>query len=366
MKDTRYMRCWNCGFPRAIGYLFHWHDDGTISPFMTRELRAVILHADMINDLLDDIEKRYGVSVEEIAFNTQRSVMSLMLPVLAERMKVARFMLDFLPLKGGGMSTFLAIARRGGFAAVEVVQYKPGRHMKVNIKNPININLVTAMIVSAAEFFDGGSYKYSCEEKSENEYTLKLDAVRGERVVVETVTLDTLELAPGGAQQRRCSNCNVPLGVSAHFEAAESDGIIIDRHTESRIIIIEGRIFMVLLDEIAKRTGIERTKMLSEIYKKWTMDKMGLLGLKARIRPLSSREVEKEFEKKLMDLPVFGLGCAIESIVSRSGARVVVLNPYSPELIGGMLEGIYEVLTGNKGRMTWEELDRGEVAFTVK
>lgn len=366
MKDTRYLRCWNCGFPRAIGYFFHWYDDGTISPFMTRGLRAVILHTDMVNNLLDDVEKRYGVSIEKIAFNTQRSVMESMLPVLTERIKVARFMLDFLPLKGGGTTTFLAVARRGGFMAGEIVQYKPGKYFTVNVKYPFNMNLVTAMIVCAAEYFEGCNYNYSYEKKSESEYTMRLDAKRGKRDIVETTDLEALEPASGGMLQRRCTNCNVPLGVSAHFEAMESEGIIIDRHTESRVVIVEGRIFLILVSEISKETGIEQAQLLSETFKKWTLDNMGLLGLKARIRPLSSQEIEKEFEKKLADLPVFGLGCAIESIVSRSGVRVVVLNPFSPEIIGGMLAGIYEVLTGNKGRVTWEELDRGKVAFTVK
>lgn len=366
MKDTRFLRCWNCGFPRAIGYFFRWYDDGTISPFMTRELRAVILHADMINNLFSDIEQRFGISIEKAAFNAQRSVMRLMLPVLTEKIKVARYMLDFFPVRGGGMTTFLAVVRRGGFGAGEVIQYRSGRYMTVSIKNPFNLNLVAAMIVSAAEFFEGNTFNYYYEKKSENEYIMRLDVASRKPGDVEPAQLGSYGSISGGQEQRRCTNCDVPLGVSAHFEARESEGLIIDRHTESRVIFMEGRILLALFREISKEIGVEQIQLLSETFKRWTVENMGLVGLKARIHPLSGEYLEREFDKKLMDLPVFGLGCATEAIISRSGVRVVILNSFNNELIGGMLTGAFEVLTGNRGRMTWEDLDGGKVAFTVK
>ena len=50
-----------------------WNADGTITQFMRRDFRVVILHFGFIDSLFANIESRLGLSIEHIAFEAQRN-----------------------------------------------------------------------------------------------------------------------------------------------------------------------------------------------------------------------------------------------------------------------------------------------------
>ena len=72
-KKTTLMRCRECGFPRFVSFFIKWNDNGTITQFMRKEFRVVLIHAGFVDNLFENIEARLGVSIEHIAFEAQRN-----------------------------------------------------------------------------------------------------------------------------------------------------------------------------------------------------------------------------------------------------------------------------------------------------
>ena len=53
--------------------IIRWNDNGTICERMMPDLRAVLLEADLFNNLFARIEEKMGISLSHLVFEAQRN-----------------------------------------------------------------------------------------------------------------------------------------------------------------------------------------------------------------------------------------------------------------------------------------------------
>lgn len=359
-KKWWFARCPQCGFPRIISLLVRWNSNGTATQILRREYRLVFFPTEFLDGLFSNIEARLGIPIKHLAFEAQRNASK----ALFEGIPGGRLLTRLSPGKRLTVEGFNLLAMITGMSLSHTLEYVPHRIGVARITNPFQLELMAAQVVGAFEFLEECPFEYSWEKESSNNYVITVRPTPDKSDVAERLEMEFPPLLPGDLRYDRCPRCGVPRTLS-HLEWVESEGIILDKRTGTRIMISDGHMVAAVFREMAKELGDEVNALVIDAQRDWTVQHVRQLSLNAGDEPLSNNELERAYRTYLADLPAYGQGNPVDLERLEPGIRVKVRNPYEKFVLAGTLQGLFEALEKTGSVVEYEEKTPGEVSYTV-
>ena len=364
-KKRSLLRCRECGLPRFVSFFMKWNVDGTITQFIRRDFRVVILHLGFIDSLFANIESRLGLSIEHIAFEAQRNASKATMDSFYDKMPGMRPMTRIGFVKRMGVAQFNKVGAVTGQCISETVEYVPGKYATARIRNPFHLNMMAANVVGAFESLEGVPFSHTWEEVARDTYLIRIRRADEKPEIAGRMMIEYPPIIPGDLKLERCPRCHAPRALS-HLRWMENDGIILDTRTGTRVVMLDGYMVAAVFREMARELGDEVDELLVDAQREWTADHVEQLDYLGGDGPLSPEKRREAYGRYLDMLPLYGQGNPVALEVGDSTIDVTVENPYEKHILAGTIQGLYEALERSRSKVTWKEPKPGVISFTVK
>ncbi|MBN1289645.1 MAG: hypothetical protein JXA49_08425 [Actinobacteria bacterium] len=365
-KTVERLRCDKCGTPLIIGLGYRWNKNGTMGMRLSKDVKLVILDADIYERIFLYMEEALGLPIRHIVFeavsNISRSVFEDMYKSIPGSMYFKRTWIGYHMTA----RLFYAMSSLVGYSRAEKVRLIPRSYSISVVENPYNIDLMSASIVGAHEFLDGIPYKHMLEAVGDNVYTVTAVVSGGKPDVSQRLEMEVVDTSEAPATLEKCRRCGVPRIVAERLAWNMVDGDITDRRTGVRVAFFAPGVVVSMFREMIKELGEEIPGIAVRCMRDWTLDNMGHFKSSHGDMTGEQDDFETVLRRYLLEFPSFGRGNPVSMEFGESKTRVVIENPYQEYLIAGTIQGLYEGLSKKACKVLPEKLKEGTFAFNIE
>ncbi|MEW6554460.1 MAG: hypothetical protein AB1384_09260 [Actinomycetota bacterium] len=357
----RTLKCPKCGFPFMFSRIIRWNSNGTICERMMPDLRAVLLEAELFNDLFARIEEKMGISLSHLIFEAQRNAAKEVIDGVLNKFPFSLGRVGYN--KKLVVRVFCTIALVTGQSYAKAIRYRPGHEGEALIRNPYNRELMAAIILGAFESLEQKPFEHTWMEIDGND-VIAITVSEKKPEVSERLAVHMPPLKPGNRSYPRCRVCGVPRELS-YLEWRESDGIIVDTRRDVRMAFLDGYTPTTVFRELEKELGEEIYPVILKAQKETThrhLDELKLITREDRSSPEGSRGI---YRRVLAPLPLWGQGNPVRLEQDAGFLQVTVENPYNEHLLAGHMAAIFEAVEGVESEIAWERPDDYTIVFSV-
>jgi len=348
--------CQRCGVPRILTSEHKWAPNGTIS--VTRDVnhRMVFIDNDALNHILEQISTRIGIPLEIIIQEAKRksgkdfmdAVLSGLKGIVARNLASARVY--------GQLSKQVGML---GLGHAELVDYKRHSLLEGAITDAYSAPAITGDICGAFESVEGCTAEARYEVGAGGTVKCFIRSADVERPELESrFGYVPPPLLPGRNIYELCPVCRAPKALGAQYAFDADRGIIVDRKTSHRVVLIGVMTLANLFGELERELGDEVPKMIAEIEKDRVRE---VILSSAKDRDTS----ESGYLRYLKTLELKGMGNGVSVALSDGMVEARVDNPYFEPLVAGFLAGFYEATTGEKSALSWNDASAGYTSVTI-
>jgi len=356
------INCRNCSFPRKFARYFDWRSDGTIisKDRVGTIAKIVFLPSGELESIFEKLAERMGISVEHFLIEAQKNIGKALLENLpiryAKKLPANRF---FRPQWLTKLLVRILIAKdiAGlGDGRISLDKYIPGKVLVIRFKNPCVVPLLVGSslgIYESIEKMEGSNVEYGIEE---SDLVIKMTHGEGKRETEERLYLEKVTAGSGQLEYERCPTCNAPLLAANTFSWNLKEGIITNKFTGKREVVVSVQSVNALLRELEKELGEDVLDLIYEIQKE--IQKKTLPG---------DIEKSKNFWKEyLLGLGVRGFGYPLSFQVENSTIRIEIGNAYNHVLYAAKIAAALEVINSCPSRLNWEVREAARSIFTIE
>jgi hypothetical protein len=347
--------CQRCGVPRILTNEHKWAPNGTVS--VTRgSHRMVFIDSDALNHTMDSISARIGMPLEEIIIEAKRKSGKDFMDAVLSGVKgiVARNLISKKVYERLGNQISIL-----GLGHAEVTSYKRGAHLEGFIQNAYSAPGITGDICGAFESVEGCAAGASFEVAGDGTVKCSIEATGIDRADTARFHYVPPPVLPGRNIYELCPVCKAPLALGKQYEFDAEGGVIVDRKTEHRVVLIGVMTLADLFGELTMELGDQIPAMIAAIEKERVK---GIILDKGKKLDSS----EDGYFKYMKTLELKGMGNGRSVALSDGKVDVRVDNPYYEPLVAGFLAGFYEAVTSSEASVEWTGASAGYTDVTVQ
>ena len=345
--------CPECGVPKRISKENRWQDNGAILTFdsdkVTARERSAFYEVAGLNELFRNIEALIGKSIFRII-------------VEARRKDILGFLEEYLSgIKGvlarsiGSRIVYNSVATIGatfGLGHFEVQDIRRGEYFTVYCKNVYSVPLLAGDLLAAFNAVERLPATFDQEEVKDG---LLCTISRGDKE--ETVLSSRLEPVyiapkPGTIHFDRCAKCDTLLYMKDIIYDYE-EGIITDKHTGRRMTFLSTSNMEAIFREFEVELGEEIIPVILAAQKEYAQN------------TLRSEEITSESDVRNF-FAIRGLGKLTDYDLSGNRLEVKMDNAYPYLLVVGLLHGMFEVLTGREGKLSYTKDEDESLQISIE
>ncbi|MDI6830307.1 MAG: hypothetical protein QME88_03125 [Actinomycetota bacterium] len=354
MRITR--TCGKCGVPLGIARNLSWNDNGTITQSKDPLHRLVFFESEnldrlwsRLSDILGVTEEHLWEMVVESKSRATRAFLRRTLPWGVEMM--ARII--------GYRTMISTIESQGlvmGYGKITVGGQYPRRgrpeRVTVYIEDPYSLPFFCGDFKGAAEVLERRWAKVTRLPLDSRRH--QVDVTLGEeRLGDETFVLkEELAGKPGDYRFRPCSECGAPLELR-QFSWNLGTGVIREVRSGRRLAFFGTVGMRAVFEELVHELGERVSEAIIEVERENTLAAMG------------PEEAASGYEGLRSMAAVRGLGLITALDIDETGLRLRMSNPAIPEYIVGLALGVFELLTGERGRHRWRMEADGDLFIEI-
>ena len=348
--------CQRCGVPRILTSEHKWAPNGTISLARDVSHRMVFIDNDALNHLLDSISSRLGIPLEPIILDAKRksgkgfmdAVLSGAKGVVARNLVSARVY--------GQLSKQVSML---GLGHAEVAGYRRHTFLEGVIEDSYSAPAITGDICGAFESVEGctADARYEVDGGGTVKCVIEKSPVQRPEPA-DRFTYVSPPLLPGRNIYELCPVCRAPLALGKQYAFESERGIILDRKTGHRVILVGVMTLANLFGELEKELGEDVPGMIAAIEK----DRVKSVILS---KGGGRDNGEAGYIRYMKTLELKGMGNGRSVALSNGQVEVRVDNPYYEPLVAGFLAGFYEATTGHEAAFAWTHASSGYTDVTV-
>lgn len=336
--------CGNCAVPMEISREHRWDSDGTIYQAKNPDHRVIFYEADGINLLLANISELLGLPIDRIAVAGKRKSTCAYVKSMfsGPRLLIVK---AFLRRK-----VYETVATRGavmGYGHFEMRGFKAGKSVEIFARNIYSRTFFSADIAGAFNALEGLPAEVSCKEEGEGLAVTVVPGTEWEDGMAERFERTILPRKPGDIAYERCPECGIPLDFKGYQWDLDA-GTIYDEATGRRMAILGAEGIESVFWELESELGEELPKIIIEAQRRYVVEALG------------REEIRREPSYLAHQLALRGMGNVVEFDLEPGGLRASVENALPPLLVAGMLQGIFDAVTGGAS-----ELDYGREGGTL-
>lgn len=358
-------RCRQCGFPRKFARFFEWRPDGTILSTDKTGSRTQIafLDAGDFESIFDKLSRGIGLDIDAFLTNSYRNIGKTVYSNTAPRY------LEDLPNNRFFRPQFLArlIMRRTasdvamlGDGRLRLDSYRAGQSLVIRFENPCVNQLLAgsaAAMYESVEGINNSFVEYRVDEGGDLIIRLAhAEGTGGPTAGEDRFHLDRTSPIEGPVRYERCIDCGSPLLASLMLEWDIGRGVINNRLTGEREVIVAAQAVNAILRELEREFGEGISDVIFRHQKE--------LALK-RLKSVSSQDPDQFWDEYMTDLALRGLGYPIRFERGPVSISVEIINAYNQVLYAARIAAAFEAASGLPTEIKWERLERDHGTFKV-
>jgi hypothetical protein len=327
-----------------------WSSSGTIALANDPTHRMVIVDNEALNNILDSISERINMPLDNVIAGAKCWSGKHFMDAVLSGLKgvIARNLIS--------SKVYQQLAKQVtmlGFGHAEVVSYKRHSHLEGLVDNAYNAAALTGDIAGAFESVECLSADYEFAWEESGKLRISISKASSKRPEFEDRFLyEPYATLPGRNIFELCPVCKAPVELGRQYDFDIERGLIFERKTGHRVILIGIATLNNLFGELESELGEEIPRMIMSIEKDRVKE-----VLDAKRKDLDTGEHGYERYMQTLQLKGMGNGGPVEIDGDRVSARVE--NPYYEPLIAGFLAGFYEATTGKESVVAWTEARSG-------
>lgn len=343
------LKCRNCDFLLRFARYFDWRSDGTIISTDRSRVRSriTVQEAGEFESLFRDLSNTLGMSIDSFLLEAQKNIGKAIFANLPVRhMKrvpaalrpqfMAKLLVRIISSEIAGL----------GDGKVSLDRYEAGKSMVVRFENPVVIQLLVGGVVGIYESIEempAANVEYGIED---GDLIIRLS--HGEKKecapVEERLYLEPVIPGEGAWTYERCPGCGVPMAAPRTFEWDMKRGIMRNRVTGEREILVAVESVNAFLRELEKELGEEIADLVYSHEKQFT---------KQRIKRTGQLDTEEGWDLRLFEMALRGFGYPNKFERGNGSLRVEIDNAYNRDLYAAKLAAALEIATGRESSIEW-------------
>ncbi|MBN2028590.1 MAG: hypothetical protein JW854_17695 [Actinobacteria bacterium] len=351
-KAPKVRRCPQCGVPKRITKEYWWLDNGTIVEKRNPAYRMMFIENENITGVFDKIEDILGISIEHIITASQRiSAYDYANQVMPG------FVNKWLKIFIKPMAKRLTLmGRLMGFGDVELLslRYKgdKGDYVKIGGRDVFYLPAYNGIVNGSMEAVSGHESSITYEETSPGYYEITASVSTTPKELKERFQWPQYANKRGDLGLERCPSCGGPRALS-DYEWRIDGGTIVNRANGRRMILLGPGESEAVFDELEKELGEEIPQVVIEAQRRF---------VKSGFYPLEMMQDEEGFREQLA---LRGLGNLVEFDWGKERLQLRWENPCMHLLLIGLAQGLFELVSGQEGRVEWQLADGGDLKVEV-
>jgi hypothetical protein len=344
--------CPECGVPKGISKENRWQDNGAILTFDsdkdTARERSAFYEVAGLNELFHNIEALIGKSIFRII-------------VEARRKDTLGFLEEYLSgMKGvfarsiGGRVVYNSVATMGatfGLGNFEIKEVKRGEYFTVYCQNVYSVHLLTGDLLATFNAVERLPATFDLKE-IEDGLLCTISRGKEDETISSRLEPEYIAPKPGSIRFDRCTRCDTPLYMKDVVYDYE-EGIITDKHTGRRMTFLSTSNMEAIFREFEIELGEEIIPVILEAQKDYAK------------KILRSEEIASESDIRKF-FAIRGLGELIDYNLNDNRLEVKMENAYPYLLVVGLLHGMFEILTGHEGKLSYTEDEDENILISIE
>lgn len=353
--------CKLCGFPLKFARYFDWRGDGTIMSTDRTNTRSQItfLEEGELESLFNDLSGTIGISVEPFLVQAQKKIGKEVLSSLPlRRIKgmpcnrllrpqwVARLLVKLIAGDMAGL----------GDGRVSLDSYRAGESLVLRFRNPCLVPLLagsSAGIYESIEDMPAADIDYGIED---GDLVIRLSHGEGKAESESRMVLEDPGPGDGPLSYDRCRLCGTPISASETLDWDLGKGVIKNRHTGKREVIVASQSVNAILRELESELGEEIPGILYDHQRYYTLN---------RFAEKETGDPESFWENYLKDLAFRGLGYPTSVARDASTVTVVIANPYNQDLYAAKIAAAFDKITGHRSSIEWKKRSHRDCEYKI-
>lgn len=342
--------------PSLFRLYLRWGSNGTIEIRLDRTQRVALVESDLLDEVYKRIEEMMGFPIGRIVFEAERAAAKATVDALVPRKLdiLVRNRLVMHPVS----RFFQFISRIAGLGDFDTVFYHVYKGSLARVRNPVNRDILAAMVVGAFESAEGVVYDCTWVEFGDDLYLLIMPSGR-KPDIAPRMAPDVVKPLPGNRELALCRRCGLPVDLN-HLKWRLEDALIIDSRRDVRMSFIDGYAFSAVFRELIAELGDDIIPVIIEASREHARR-----GIEATGIADGTLERDEAYDRFLDLLPLYGQGNPVARELSGHSLAVTIENPYSTHLLAGQLLAAYEALEKRQGSAAINELSPQKVIITV-
>ncbi|MBN2026935.1 MAG: hypothetical protein JW854_09280 [Actinobacteria bacterium] len=332
---SRIKRCPYCGIPRDFARGNVWNDDGTITQARNPDHRVFFYEADGLDKLFARVEELVGLPLDRIIVEGKRKGSLEYIQNIYPGYKRALLR----AFRGKVYQSTADIGAIFGLGHYELLEFKKREYIKVYCRNVYSLSLFSGDLIAVFNFVEGIPADLRIEEK-ENGYVVTVARGKEYEELVSRLDMERYPIKPGDVKHERCPQCDVPLDLKEYAWDLE-EGVITDTVTGRRMVFTGPREIDAIMHELEAELGEEIGKTIVEAQRLYIKE------------TLQQAEFERSPQYLFRQFAKRGMGNLVSFDLGDDGMRAVVENAIVPLLLTGILQGVYELVTGSRSSVDY-------------
>jgi hypothetical protein len=354
MKATR--TCGECGIPLGIATTMTWNSNGTINQKGDPRHRLIFFECDNLDRLWSRLSELLGVTQEHI---WEIVVTSKSRATRAFLYRTLPWYVNFLARMRGYRIMISSIEAQGlvmGYGKITVGGQYPTRgrpeRITVFVEDPYSLPLFCGDFKGAAEVAERRAASVSQQALDSRRFqvdvTMKAEHMEEESFQVE----DGMAYKSGDIEFTPCPTCGTPLELKQFSWDLEA-GVVKDTVSGRRLAFFGTVGVRAVFDELIRELGERVVDAIIEAERENALAAMSVDEAQGGLESLRSLAA------------IRGLGLLTGLDIDENGMNLTMSNPSIPEYIVGLGLGIFELVTGQRGKSAWKIETGGDLVVNI-
>ena len=346
--------CPECGVPKRLVKENRWLSDGTIVQSKNPDHRMIFIECENINATYSNVEEIIGVSIEHIIIEAKRRAtfdfIDHMLPGVVKsivRLAGVRLVVRNVSSLGSVM----------GIGRIELKDLRrvhgKGDYATFEITRPYSIPLFCGDLAGTFEAIDRREVGVTYREVSQDVYEVTGHITRHPLELKERLQPRAYTHKPGDIKMDRCPRCGGP-SILSQYDWDMDRGVVTSRSSGHRMVMLGPAAMESIVDELERELGDTIPQAVVEAQRRFA--KTGFYSL----------EEASSAEGFNIHLAKRGMGNLREMEWDEDRLRLRIENPCLHLLLVGLIQGLFELASGQEADAEWELAGDGDLKVEVK
>lgn len=357
--------CRQCGFPRKFARFFDWRGDGTIisTDRLHSHTQIAFLEAGELENVFENLSHSIGLSVDPFLVKAYRNIGKTIFSNTSLRH------LKRLPNNGYFRPQWLARAFLKtvssdvaglGDGLVNLDSFGAGREAVVRFRNPCLNALLAGSSAAIYESIEDTEYASVDFSVKDGDLVVRLAHSADSRTepnVEGRFYLEPTQPVKGPVKYERCPTCYSPVLASLMFYWDVTRGVILNRASGDREVIVAVQAVNALLRELETELGESIPRLIYWQQKFLTRE---------HLKSIAVDDASRFWNSYLRDLALRGLGYPLTFSRDDSSVFVDIINAHNQVLYAAKIAGALEAVTGIATEIDWERRESSHGTYSIR